>query len=300
MQLFSNEIPHPFYSRKTIATQMKKPIKSVPSHSSRSFTLSSKDNEKITELLDSIYKRTINNSNTVNEEFKSKIDELNLEFYLETEKYLSDHIKDQKCQSALFVILFKQISVYIDEIERLNTLIKGNHYDTDTIRENINRLKDIKVKDEMIKLLKESNAKMEQRLSECLLRENELKIQNEELKKANMKYRKELSEMDQRMSDITKAGSNLSNEDVEFKPEKVKFIKIVKDKISKNNKECDKFLNELNKSKKLSKSHVKTEIIISDLEDYYKKNMKASVSISKRSPPKQVKKYITMQSYSKK
>ena len=300
MQLFSNEIPHPFYSKKTIATQMKKQINSVPSHSSRSFTQSSKDNVKITELLDSIYKRTMNNSNTVNEEFKSKIDELNLEFYLQTEKYLSDHTKDQKCQSALFVILFKQISVYIDEIERLNKLIKASQYDSSSIKENINRYKEAKVKDEMIKLLKESNAKMEKRLSECLSRENELKIQNEELKKTNLTYRKALSDMDQRMSDITKAGSNLSNEEVEVRPEKVKLIKIVKDKLSKNNKECDKFLNELNKSKKSSKSHVKTEIIISDLEDYYKKNMKASISITKRSPPKHVKKYITMQSYSKK
>ena len=167
----------------------------------------------------------MNNSNTVNEEFKSKIDELNLEFYLQTEKYLSDHTKDQKCQSALFVILFKQISVYIDEIERLNKLIKESQYNSNSIKENITRYKDTKVKDEMIKLLKESNAKMEKRLSECLSRENELKLQNEELKKTNLTYRKALSDMDQRMSDITKAGSNLSNEEVEVKPEKVKLIK---------------------------------------------------------------------------
>ena len=63
-----------------------------------------------------------------NSSFKKKIDDLNLKFYLETEKYLNnckinDHIRNQKLQANLFIILFQQINVFIEEIERLNKII---------------------------------------------------------------------------------------------------------------------------------------------------------------------------------
>ena len=87
-------------------------------------------NEVLSELLDNLNKNSLNifyrdsNSN-----FKRKIDELNLNFYLETEKYLSNQNKQEKTQSSLFIILFKQIKIYIEEIERLNLIILEKKYD---------------------------------------------------------------------------------------------------------------------------------------------------------------------------
>jgi K+ transporter len=56
--------------------------------------------------------------------FKYNIDQLNLKFYLETEKILSSTQSDlSQNQNKLFLILFKQITLYIKEIERLNLLL---------------------------------------------------------------------------------------------------------------------------------------------------------------------------------
>ena len=54
--------------------------------------------------------------------FKRNIDNLNLKFYFETENILSSNNYDS---NNLFLILFKQISLYIKEIERLNAIILG-------------------------------------------------------------------------------------------------------------------------------------------------------------------------------
>ena len=81
-------------------------------------------NELLSHILDNINSNSLNifypDSNC---EFKKKIDSLNLKFYLETEKYLSNKNKSQRCQISLFIILFKQINIYIEEIERLNLII---------------------------------------------------------------------------------------------------------------------------------------------------------------------------------
>ena len=56
--------------------------------------------------------------------FKKRIDKLNYKFYTETEKYLNDKKDMETSQDQLFIILFKQISLYIEENERLNQLLK--------------------------------------------------------------------------------------------------------------------------------------------------------------------------------
>lgn len=56
--------------------------------------------------------------------FKKKIDKLNLKFYVETEKYLNNQNDMDRCQDQLFVILFRQISTYSEEVERLNYIIR--------------------------------------------------------------------------------------------------------------------------------------------------------------------------------
>ena len=87
-------------------------------------------NEVLAELLDNLNKNSLNifyRDSSSN--FKRKIDELNLKFYLETEKYLSNQNKPEKTQSSLFIILFKQIKIYIEEIERLNLIILEKKYE---------------------------------------------------------------------------------------------------------------------------------------------------------------------------
>ena len=94
--------------------------------------------------------------------FKKKIDELNLKFYLETEKYLNkskinDYARNQKLQANLFIILFKQINIFIGEIERLNKIILDNKYKKEKILERTNELNEKKqnilIKDNLIQSL---------------------------------------------------------------------------------------------------------------------------------------------------
>ena len=66
--------------------------------------------------LNFFYKDNISN-------FKYNIDQLNLKFYLETEKILSSNNTSCHNENKLFLILFKQINLYIKEIERLNTIL---------------------------------------------------------------------------------------------------------------------------------------------------------------------------------
>ena len=56
--------------------------------------------------------------------FKKRLDKLNYKFYAETEKYLNEKKDMETSQDQLFIILFKQISLYIEENERLNHLLK--------------------------------------------------------------------------------------------------------------------------------------------------------------------------------
>lgn len=133
-----------------------------------------------------------------NSEFKRKIDNLNLQFYLETEKYLnynrnSDIILIQKLQANLFIILFKQINILIEEIERLNKIIIENKYKKEIILKRTNEINEKKqnilIKDNLIQSLKKSNNKIEKRLLETLLHEDKLIKDNERLRKENETYK---------------------------------------------------------------------------------------------------------------
>ena len=133
-----------------------------------------------------------------NSEFKQKIDNLNLQFYLETEKYLncnknSDIISSQKLQANLFIILFKQINIFIEEIERLNKIIIENKYKKETILKRTNEINEktqnFIIKENLIQCLKQSNNKTEKRLFETLLHEDKLIKDNERLRKENETYK---------------------------------------------------------------------------------------------------------------
>lgn len=85
--------------------------------------------------------------NSNNHLFIKRINRLNQKFYSETEKSIScDNMNDlQKSHTKLFIILFKQISIYNQEIERLNKLLiekekeftyMQNKYNYDMLQEN--------------------------------------------------------------------------------------------------------------------------------------------------------------------
>ena len=133
-----------------------------------------------------------------NSAFKQKIDNLNLKFYLETEKYLNNNKKNdsnrnQKLQANLFIILFQQINVFIEEIERLNKIILENKYKKEQIMLRTNEINekknDILLKDNLIQSLKQSNTNTEKKLLETLLHEDKLMKDNQRLRKENETYK---------------------------------------------------------------------------------------------------------------
>lgn len=144
--------------------------------------------------------------------FREKIDELNLCFYLETEKYMKKQIKENKCIENLFGILFEEINLYSQEIDRLSN--KKNS------KEILNTTKEFETKTKLIQSLKDSKISLEYKLSNELEKNNSLRIQNQYLKKENEVLKQLLNSNNikfehinsQKFSDITNTCSNNSNE----------------------------------------------------------------------------------------
>ena len=155
-------------------------------------------NELLSKILDTINSNSLNIFySDANSDFKKKIDSLNLKFYLETEKYLSNKNRSEKCQTSLFIILFKQINIYIEEIERLNLIIIKGKYDPKKIIERtdqiIKKQNEFLTKEKLIKTLKESKSNIETKLLESIINEDKLKKEIQTLKKENAIIKKQLS-----------------------------------------------------------------------------------------------------------
>ena len=130
--------------------------------------------------------------------FKRNIDQLNLKFYLETEKIISSNQNKTKEDNTsfnsnkLFLILFKQINLYIKEIERLNSLIINSVKDADNMKKKmaifIRKQNDFETKEQIIRALKFSVNSLEQKLSNVLISENNLRQEIQRLKKENNYY----------------------------------------------------------------------------------------------------------------
>ena len=127
-----------------------------------------------------------------NSAFKQKIDSLNLKFYLETEKYLNntkknDHNRNQKLQANLFIILFQQINIFIEEIERLNKIILENKYKKEQIMLRTNELNekknDILLKDNLIQSLKQSNTNTEKKITRNFITRRQINERQPKAKK---------------------------------------------------------------------------------------------------------------------
>ena len=122
--------------------------------------------------------------------FKRNIDNLNLKFYLETEKLLSSNTNNS---NNLILILFKQITLYMKEIERLNVIILGMKKDEKS-EEKLSsfmekREMDFETKENIIKALQYSNNTLEKKISNSILTESSLKQENMRLVKENMFYK---------------------------------------------------------------------------------------------------------------
>ena len=156
------------------------------------------DTNNLVKTIDEMKQNVLNLYYDKNSSFKKKIDALNLKFYLETEKYLkkskiNDYILNQKLQANLFIILFQQINILIEEIERLNKIILDNKFKKENIVQRTNDLyekkQNILLKDNLIQSLKKTNTNTEKKLLETLLHEDKLIKDNERLRKENETYR---------------------------------------------------------------------------------------------------------------
>lgn len=147
--------------------------------------------------------------------FKKKIDKLNLKFYLETEKYLSNQHNEGKCQDSLFIILFQQISLYIEEIERLNLILQEKKGDPKCIKERVDeyirKQKDFETKERLIQTLKESKTNLEKKLSNLISHEDKIKSENDSLKRQNKFYQEQLRMYIQKDSNDFSSNNNNNN-----------------------------------------------------------------------------------------
>ena len=152
----------------------------------------------ISNLIDVINENNLNffyQDNTSS--FKYNIDQLNLKFYLETEKILSSTEKTYHNENKLFLILFKQINLYIREIERLNTVLIDQAKEPNLLKKKMviisQKKSDLETKEMLIQTLKTTIKSLEKKLSKLIFSENNLKEENEKLKK-EIKHYKELYE----------------------------------------------------------------------------------------------------------
>ena len=128
--------------------------------------------------------------------FKYNIDQLNLKFYLETEKILSSTQSDlSHNQNRLFLILFKQITLYIKEIERLNLVLIEESKNPNYLKKKVSFIEkqklEFETKENLIQSLKNSISLLEKKLSNAIISENQIREESEKLKK-EVKYYKQL------------------------------------------------------------------------------------------------------------
>ena len=156
-------------------------------------------NEVVERILDTISKNSLSIFYDSESEFKNKIDSLNLKFYLETEKYLSNQNKKSKTQTSLFIILFKQINIYIEEIQRLNMIILTKKYKPENIIKRTDELnqkqKEFQTQENIIKALKISLFNMENKVLQAVINENNLNKKIENLQNEIEMYKNKIISM---------------------------------------------------------------------------------------------------------
>ena len=168
----------------------------------KSTTNTNNENMQITEAICNIIDLINDNNLNIfykedNSNFKRNIDQLNLKFYLETEKIISSNQNKTNNDTSfnsnkLFLILFKQINLYIKEIERLNSLMINSVKDADNMKKKmaifIKKQNDFETKEQIIQTLKSSVNSLEKKLSNVLVSENNLRQEIQKLQKEKNFY----------------------------------------------------------------------------------------------------------------
>ena len=217
-------------------------------------------NESLSNIIDVINNNNLNlfyQDDSTN--FKRNIDNLNLKFYLETEKILASANYNS---NNLFLILFKQITLYIKEIERLNVIILGLKKDEQSEQKMASfiqkREMDFETKKNIINALRFSNDTLEKKINNLIVSENNLKQENLRLIQENQFYK----------------NNNSSNTNIN-----VNNISHTNDKGNSNHK-CQKKNNktDLYSKKKYMKNN--PNYIIKKKKSNYYNNYKNDVSIS--------------------
>ena len=148
-------------------------------------------NESLSNIIDVISNNNLNlfyQDDSTN--FKRSIDNLNLKFYWETEKILASTNYNS---NNLFLILFKQITLYIKEIERLNIIILELKKDEKSEQKMssfiLKREMDYETKKNIINALRFSNDNLEKKINNLIVSENNLKQENLRLIQENQFYK---------------------------------------------------------------------------------------------------------------
>lgn len=186
-----------------------------------------KSNSNLNRLINNLNLHTTPHNSREDNIFKKRIEKLNLKFYLETEKYLH-HKKDlstegEKCQESLFYILFQQISLYIEEVERLNIQLLSASSTENNIKEKM----------EIILYLERNN--------------NKLKKQNENLTKVNKNIERKLIDSKESQLKLKKEIDSL-NRQLRFYKDKLKMDMIIKKREERRMQSLQRKANSMNKS----------------------------------------------------
>ena len=117
--------------------------------------------------------------------FKKRIEKLNLKFFWESEG-LTNQRDIPKPYNKLFLILFKQINLYTEEIDRLNNIIKEKNKNEklfkDKLYEFTQKEKERILTKQMLKNYQKTNKVLEKRLKEKTVNEERLRLDIERLK----------------------------------------------------------------------------------------------------------------------
>jgi len=115
-----------------------------------------------------------------------KINKLNMNFYMLSERYLKNKNDLEQINDNLFLTLFKQISIFIEEIEKLNIKIKEKGNNDKLIKENVTDL------NKEIINYKIQIKNLENELNEKKLNEKKLKSENDSYKRRISFYQEKL------------------------------------------------------------------------------------------------------------
>ena len=142
--------------------------------------------DSFVELLNSIPLNNLNDYYDIETSaFKKRCDKLNLKFYWETES-IANQKEIPYPYNKLFIILFKEISLYIEEIERLNKQLrqknKNEKYYQERIFEYSQKEKDNALVKQMLKNLERTNKILEKKEEKLKM---ELEKMQQKLNNAN-------------------------------------------------------------------------------------------------------------------